>query len=51
MSISLLKNEYRRWYVATTTFLSVGVSIGLVQYAFQAFVIPLEEEFDGQGLK
>ena len=45
MSISLLKNEYRRWYIATTTFLSVGVSIGLVQYAFQAFVIPLEEEF------
>ena len=45
MSISLLKNEYRRWYIATTTFLSVGVSIGFVQYAFQAFVIPLEEEF------
>jgi MFS family permease len=45
MSISIFKNEYRRWYIATTTFLSVGVSIGLVQYAFQAFVIPLEEEF------
>ena len=45
MSISILNNEYRRWYIATTTFLSVGVSIGFVQYAFQAFVIPLEEEF------
>ncbi|MFL2652857.1 MAG: MFS transporter [Dehalococcoidia bacterium] len=37
--------QYRRWLVAGTTFLSVGTSIGFVQYAFQAFVIPLEEEF------
>ena len=45
MSLSILKPQYRRWYIATTTFLSVGTSIGLIQYAFQAFVIPLEEEF------
>jgi MFS family permease len=45
VSLDLIKSEYRRWYVASTTFLSVGVSIGLIQYAFQAFVIPLEQEF------
>ena len=45
MSNLIFKPQYRRWYVAVTTFLSVGTSIGLIQYAFQAFVIPLEEEF------
>ena len=45
MSFSLFSYQYRRWLVAGTTFLSVGTSIGFVQYAFQAFVIPLEEEF------
>ena len=45
MSFNLLSYQYRRWLVAGTTFLSVGTSIGFVQYAFQAFVIPLEEEF------
>ncbi|NCG35674.1 MAG: MFS transporter [Dehalococcoidales bacterium] len=45
MSLDLIKLEYRKWYIASTTFLSVGVSIGLIQYAFQAFVIPLEQEF------
>jgi MFS family permease len=45
MSLGSIKSEYRKWYIASTTFLSVGVSIGLIQYAFQAFVIPLEQEF------
>ncbi|MEC7837436.1 MAG: MFS transporter [Chloroflexota bacterium] len=45
MSFNLLSYQYRRWLVAGTTFLSVGTSIGFVQYAFQAFVLPLEEEF------
>ncbi len=45
MSFSFFSYQYRRWLVAGTTFLSVGTSIGFVQYAFQAFVIPLEEEF------
>jgi len=45
MSFNLFSYQYRRWLVAGTTFLSVGTSIGFVQYAFQAFVIPLEEEF------
>jgi MFS family permease len=45
MNIPLFSYQYRRWLVAGTTFLSVGTSIGFVQYAFQAFVLPLEEEF------
>ena len=45
MNIPLFNYQYRRWLVAGTTFLSVGTSIGFVQYAFQAFVLPLEEEF------
>ena len=50
MSFSLFSYQSRRWFVAGTTFLSVGTSIGFVLYAFQAFVIPLEEESDGQEL-
>ena len=45
MNFNLFSYQYRRWFVAGTTFLSVGTSIGFVLYAFQAFVIPLEEEF------
>jgi len=36
---------YRGWPIAATTFLTIGISIGAAQFAFGAFIIPLEEEF------
>ncbi|MDA1258421.1 MAG: MFS transporter [Chloroflexi bacterium] len=36
---------YRGWPIAGVAFLSTGLAVGMAQYAFGAFVEPLEEEF------